>query len=109
MAVLNVIIKNKIFFFCVEFIMLNIKKNFFNPGGNNNKAVLPIEKKNTTFDPVYTPKFNLRLMQSLNTKPNIPADDKKSTIYKKTGKPLKPNVGSLDRIQRLKASAFGTK
>tara|TARA_X000000368_G_C23028280_1_gene711289 strand:+ start:1224 stop:1547 length:324 start_codon:yes stop_codon:yes gene_type:complete len=107
MAVLNVIIKDKIFFFCVEFIMSNIKKNFFNPGGNNNNAVLPKEKKDTTFDPTYTPKFNLRLSQSLNTKPKIPLVTK--TIYKKTGKPLKPNVGSLDRIQRLKAAAFASK
>lgn len=101
--------------------MSNIKKNFFNPGGNNIKGstknkvdivvggvtTTTIQKKNTTFDPVYTPKFSLRLMQTLNTKPNIPENT--STIYKKTGKPLKPNVGSLDRIQRLKAAAFGSR
>ena len=123
MVVQNVIMKTyDLIFFCVEFIMSNIKKNFFNPGSNKIKGstkkrvdiiaggvtTTTIEKKDTTFDPVYTPKFSLRLMQTLNTKPNIPADDKKSTIYKKTGKPLKPNVGSLDRIQRLKAAAFGS-
>ena len=45
-------------------------------------------------------------MQTLNTKPNIPQNT--STIYKKTGKPLKPNVGSLDRIQ-IKSSSFWIK
>ena len=90
--------------------MSNQKKNLFNPGANNNTASLPKVKNNTTFDPLYTPKFNLRLIQSLNTKPNIPEDDnKKSLNYKKKGKPLKPNVGSLDRIQRLKAAAFVSK
>ena len=101
--------------------MSNIKKNFFNPGFNKIKGstkkrvdivvggvtTTTIEKKDTTFDPAYTPKFNLRLSQSLNTKPKIPLVTK--TIYKKTGKPLKPNVGSLDRIQRLKAAAFASK
>ncbi len=89
--------------------MSNQKKNLFNPGSNNNNATLPKVKNNTTFDPLYTPKFNLRLIQSLNTKPNIPDNDKKSQHYKKNGKPIKPNVGSLDRIQRLKAAAFVSK
>tara|TARA_Y100001970_G_C14098611_1_gene784161 strand:+ start:274 stop:561 length:288 start_codon:yes stop_codon:yes gene_type:complete len=95
--------------------MSNIKKNFFNPGSNKTiakvdpKAKLPAPKKNTTFDPNYKSRFVSRMTHTLTKESKIPADGDKSNNYKKNGKPKKPNVGSMDRLLRLKASAFSAK
>jgi len=95
--------------------MSNIKKNFFNPGGNktvakvDSNAKLPEQKKNTTFDPNYNARFISRMTHTLTKESKMPADAEKSLTLKKNGKPIKPNVGSMDRLLRLKASAFSAK
>jgi hypothetical protein len=87
--------------------MSNIKKNFFNPGALNKqgtkKAVLPSAKNDTMFNPTYQPKLSTRLVSTLNTDTSVKT---KSTKYLKNGKPLKQNVGSMDRLLRLKANAM---
>jgi len=83
--------------------MSNIKKNFFNPGGNNkSNAILPTDKNNTMFDPNNGKKLPIRAISSFNSK-NVVVE---TNFYKKNGKPVKPNVGSMDRLLRLKAKAM---
>jgi hypothetical protein len=95
--------------------MSNIKKNYFNPGGNktiakvDSNAKLPEQKKNTTFDPNHKSQFSVRMTHNLTKESKIPADNKKTINYKKKGKPIKPNIGSMDRLLRLKARAFSAK
>ena len=95
--------------------MSNIKKNYFNPGGNktiakvDSNAKIPEQKKNTTFDPNHKSQFIVRMTDNLTRESKIPADADKSLAFKKKGKPIKPNVGSMDRLLRLKARAFSAK
>ena len=92
--------------------MSNKKISFFNPKSLNYnkakvdaKAKFPDVKKNTTFDPNYKSRFISSMTFNLNKEPRIPINENDEK-FKKNGKPLKPNVGSMDRLLKLKAAAF---
>ena len=94
--------------------MSNIRKNFFNQINKtvakvDSNAKLPQQKNNTTFDSNYKARFISRMTHTLTKKSVIPVKNLRSNNYKKNGKPKKPNVGSMDRLLRLKASAFSAK
>lgn len=80
------------------------KKNYFNPGRLEKRkgqkiSQFPQGKKSQ--NPNYTLSFNIKKQKTfVGVKPIV---NKQSQLYKKNGKPLKPNTGSLDRLQKIKA------
>jgi hypothetical protein len=84
--------------------MSNKKKNYFNPGRLEKKkgqkiSQFPQGKKSQNPNSILS--FNIKKQKSfVGVKPIV---NKQSQIYKKNGKPLKPNTGSLDRLQKIKA------
>tara|TARA_A100001011_G_C13833696_1_gene644022 strand:- start:107 stop:376 length:270 start_codon:yes stop_codon:yes gene_type:complete len=88
--------------------MSNKKVSYFNPGGQVDtskvkKSVLPEAKVNSMFNPTFQPKMS---KNKIITYTQQSSDQQKTTRYLEKGKPVKPNTGSLDRINRLKAQAM---
>tara|TARA_B110000967_G_C18639567_1_gene437823 strand:+ start:173 stop:430 length:258 start_codon:yes stop_codon:yes gene_type:complete len=84
--------------------MSNKKGSFFNPGGKHTvvKSILPSSKVNSMYNPTFHPKVSKNTINTYTQ--NITSV--KTTRYYKTGKPGKPNVGSMDRINKIKAQAM---
>lgn len=84
--------------------MSNIKSSFFNPGGKKVvKSTLPAAKVNSMYNSTFLPKIS---KNTINTYTQVAVTTQKTTRYNKNGKPVKPNTGSMDRINRLKAQAM---
>ena len=84
--------------------MSNIYRTSFLPGNkmDGNKYTLPQKKVDSMVNPTFQPKVSKQFaITYTNTKPI-----QNTTSYLKKGKPIKPNTGSMDRLNRLKASAM---
>lgn len=98
------------FFFYLFFIMSNIKKNYFNPGRvekvRKNGEIAKFSQQKLSQNPNYSQGYNKKYQQTFLGKKPIPQSNSQSTSYKKKGKPLPSlNLGSLGRLQKLKALA----
>lgn len=84
--------------------MSNIFRTSFVAGNkmDGNKYTLPQKKVDSMANPTFQPKVSKQFAISyLNTKPK-----QNTNRYLKKGKPVKPNTGSMDRLNRLKATAM---
>jgi len=83
--------------------MSNIFQSSFTPGKKPDGSKLSSSKVNSMFNPTFLPKVSKRFSHSYNT---IRTLNKNNNLYKRTGKPVKPNTGSMDRLNKIKAAAM---
>ena len=74
----------------------------FTPGKKPDGSKFSSDKVNTMFNPTFLPKVSKRISHSYNVTRTI----KKTKLYLKKGKPVKPNTGSMDRLNKIKAAAM---
>tara|TARA_Y100001970_G_scaffold291693_1_gene429860 strand:- start:1171 stop:1425 length:255 start_codon:yes stop_codon:yes gene_type:complete len=83
--------------------MSNIFTSSFTPGKRADGSKFSSDKVDSMFNPTFQPKVSKAFAHSYNT---IRTLNKNNNLYKRKGKPVKPNTGSMDRLNKIKAKAM---
>ena len=86
--------------------MSNIFQSSFTPGKKPDGSKFPSEKVYSTFNSTFA---SLGLRKRFADTFRCPREctfNKNNNLYKRQGKPIKPNTGSMDRLNRIKAAVM---